>query len=46
MATSIPEKVKTTDLARFIVRGEQVGHVKPIISYWCGFANIGIRSEA
>lgn len=35
MASSVPAKLKTPDLARFILRAAQLGPVKPIIAYWC-----------
>jgi vacuolar protein sorting-associated protein VTA1 len=35
MATHIPDKLKTADLTRFIVRAAQLEKVKPVMAYWC-----------
>lgn len=35
MAASIPAKLKTADLTRFIVRATQLETAKPVVAYWC-----------
>lgn len=37
MASQIPQKLKTADLTRFIVKAAQLENAKPVISYWCEF---------
>ncbi|KAN0093448.1 DUF605 domain containing protein [Hyaloscypha variabilis] len=37
MATHIPDKLKTADLTRFIVRAAQLEKVKPVMAYWCEY---------
>jgi vacuolar protein sorting-associated protein VTA1 len=36
MAATVPAKLKTADLTRFIVRAAQLESAKPVIAYWCG----------
>jgi len=35
MAAHIPDKLKSADLTRFIVRAAQLEKVKPVMAYWC-----------
>ncbi|RDW82773.1 hypothetical protein BP6252_03885 [Coleophoma cylindrospora] len=37
MASTIPAKLKTPDLAPFILRAAQLGTAKPVIAYWCEY---------
>ncbi|KAI9648153.1 hypothetical protein NHQ30_002785 [Ciborinia camelliae] len=37
MASQIPQKLKTADLTRFMVKAAQLENAKPVISYWCEF---------
>lgn len=34
MAT-IPDSLKTADIARFVTRATQVERAKPVVAYWC-----------
>ncbi|KAF7943941.1 uncharacterized protein EAE97_006011 [Botrytis byssoidea] len=37
MASQIPQKLKTADLTRFIIKAAQLENAKPVISYWCEY---------
>ncbi|KAH8812975.1 Vta1 like-domain-containing protein [Xylogone sp. PMI_703] len=37
MATQLPEKLKSTDLAKFYRRAAQLETVRPVIAYWCEY---------
>lgn len=37
MASSLPAKIKTPDIARFAHRAAQLESAKPIVAYWCEY---------
>ncbi|EED16884.1 conserved hypothetical protein [Talaromyces stipitatus ATCC 10500] len=37
MATTIPDSLKSADIARFVTRAAQIERAKPVIAYWCNY---------
>ncbi|OKL59482.1 hypothetical protein UA08_05260 [Talaromyces atroroseus] len=37
MAATVPDSLKSADIARFVTRAAQIERAKPVIAYWCNY---------